>query len=28
LHVGDANLLFYYRNRLDGYELRGSPKLV
>ena len=28
LHVGDANLLFYYRNRLDGYDLRGAPRLV
>ena len=25
LHVGDANLLFYYRNRLDGYGLLGAP---
>jgi glycerol-3-phosphate O-acyltransferase len=28
LHVGDAKLLFYYRNRLDGYALRGAPTLV
>jgi glycerol-3-phosphate O-acyltransferase len=28
LHVGDSKLLFYYRNRLDGYELRGAPTLV
>ncbi len=28
LHVNDANLLFYYRNRLDGYALRGAPTLV
>lgn len=28
LHVGDAKLLFYYRNRLDGYGLRGAPTLV
>lgn len=28
LHVGDPNLLFYYRNRLDGYGLRGSTPLV
>lgn len=28
LHVGDANLLFYYRNRLDGYALRGAPTLA
>ena len=28
LHVNDANLLFYYRNRLDGYGLRGAPRLV
>lgn len=25
LFVGDANLLFYYRNRLTGYALRGVP---
>jgi glycerol-3-phosphate O-acyltransferase len=25
LHVGDANLLFYYRNRLDGYDLLQAP---
>lgn len=28
LHVCDSKLLFYYRNRLDGYELRGAPSLV
>jgi glycerol-3-phosphate O-acyltransferase len=28
LHVGDAKLLFYYRNRLDGYGMRGAPTLV
>ncbi|MFO7566055.1 MAG: 1-acyl-sn-glycerol-3-phosphate acyltransferase [Enhygromyxa sp.] len=28
LHVGDAKLLFYYRNRLDGYGVRGAPTLV
>jgi glycerol-3-phosphate O-acyltransferase len=28
LHVNDANLLFYYRNRLDGYALRGAPTLA
>jgi glycerol-3-phosphate O-acyltransferase len=28
LHVGDSKLLFYYRNRLDGYALRGAPTLV
>jgi glycerol-3-phosphate O-acyltransferase len=28
LHVGDANLLFYYRNRLDGYDLRNAPTLA
>ncbi len=28
LHIGDAKLLFYYRNRLDGYGLRGAPTLV
>ena len=25
LHVGDANLLYYYRNRLEGYGLLGGP---
>jgi glycerol-3-phosphate O-acyltransferase len=25
--VGDARLLFYYRNRLDGYDLLGTPSL-
>ncbi len=25
--VGDAALLFYYRNRLDGYGLLGAPSL-
>jgi len=24
LHVGDANLLYYYRNRLEGYGLAGT----
>lgn len=28
LHVCDAKLLFYYRNRLDGYALRGAPALA
>lgn len=28
LHFADANLLFYYRNRLDGYGLLGAPDLV
>jgi glycerol-3-phosphate O-acyltransferase len=28
LHVCDPKLLFYYRNRLDGYGLRGAPALV
>ncbi|PRQ02901.1 Glycerol-3-phosphate acyltransferase [Enhygromyxa salina] len=28
LHVCDAKLLFYYRNHLDGYGLRGAPTLV
>ena len=28
LHVMDSKLLFYYRNRLDGYGLRGVPSLV
>jgi len=28
LHVLDSKLLFYYRNRLDGYGLRGAPTLV
>ena len=28
LHVNDANLMFYYRNRLDGYGLRGAPTLA
>lgn len=28
LHVGDASLLFYYRNRLDGYGLLGAPSLL
>ena len=27
LQVGDPGLLFYYRNRLDGYGLLGSPTL-
>jgi glycerol-3-phosphate O-acyltransferase len=25
LHVGDPSLLFYYRNRLDGFGLPGAP---
>jgi glycerol-3-phosphate O-acyltransferase len=28
LHVGDAKLLFYYRNRLDAHQLLGHPALV
>jgi glycerol-3-phosphate O-acyltransferase len=28
LHVCDSKLLFYYRNRLDGYGLRDAPTLV
>lgn len=28
LHVGNANLLFYYRNRLEGFGLMGAPDLV
>lgn len=28
LYVGDANLLFYYRNRLEGYGLLGEPNLL
>jgi glycerol-3-phosphate O-acyltransferase len=28
LYIGDSKLLFYYRNRLDGYALRGAPTLV
>ncbi len=28
LHFADPNLLFYYRNRLDGYGLREAPDLV
>lgn len=28
LHVGDGNLIFYYRNRLDGYGLMGTRRLV
>jgi glycerol-3-phosphate O-acyltransferase len=28
LRVGDAELLFYCRNRLDGYDLLGVPPLV
>jgi glycerol-3-phosphate O-acyltransferase len=28
LHVCDSKLLFYYRNRLDGYGLRGAPILA
>jgi glycerol-3-phosphate O-acyltransferase len=26
--IRDANLAFFYRNRLEGYGLRGSPRLV
>lgn len=26
--VGDASLLFYYRNRMDGYGLLGAPSLL
>jgi hypothetical protein len=25
--VLDADLLFYYRNRLEGYGLLGAPRL-
>ena len=28
LYVGDGNLIFYYRNRLDGYGLMESRRLV
>jgi glycerol-3-phosphate O-acyltransferase len=28
LHVGDANLLFYYRNRLEGLGLLGAERLL
>jgi glycerol-3-phosphate O-acyltransferase len=28
LHVGDATLLFYYRNRLEGYGLLDAPALL
>lgn len=28
LAVGDANLLFFYRNRLEGYELPSMPRLL
>lgn len=28
LYVGDGNLLFYYRNRLDGYGLMNTRRLV
>lgn len=28
LHVGDINLILYYRNRLDGYALLGAPDVV
>ncbi len=28
LHVGDAELIFYYRNRLDGLGLLGAPPLL
>jgi glycerol-3-phosphate O-acyltransferase len=26
--VGDPNLLFYYRNRLDGHALMGAPSML
>jgi len=28
LHVGDPSLLFYYRNRLEGYGLLDAPALL
>ena len=28
LRIGDANLLFYYRKRLDGYGLRGAKPML
>ncbi|MCA9522387.1 MAG: 1-acyl-sn-glycerol-3-phosphate acyltransferase [Myxococcales bacterium] len=28
LHVGDANLILFYRNRLDGYRLLDAPNVV
>tara|TARA_B100000029_G_C17006348_1_gene753139 strand:- start:165 stop:593 length:429 start_codon:yes stop_codon:yes gene_type:complete len=28
IHLGDTNLLFYYRNRLEGYGLLGAPNLL
>jgi glycerol-3-phosphate O-acyltransferase len=28
LYVGDAELIFYYRNRLDGLGLLGAPPLL
>ena len=28
VRIGDANLLLYYRNRLEGYGLRGARPLV
>ncbi len=28
LHVGDPRLLFFYRNRLEGYGLRGAAPLL
>jgi glycerol-3-phosphate O-acyltransferase len=28
LHVQEPNLLFYYRNRLEGYGLLGAPDLL
>ncbi len=28
LHPGDPRLIFYYRNRLEGYGLLGAPDLV
>jgi hypothetical protein len=26
--VGDASLLYYYRNRLEGYGLLAAPSLL
>ena len=28
LHVGDPKLIFFYRNRLEGYGLLGAPDLL
>lgn len=28
MHVNDANLLFFYRNRLEGYRLLGEKELL